>query len=62
MKRLTDDRTAAALAENARKLREMGFEIPIDDRRYIALSEFEREKERKERLFVSYDPDAEYYE
>ena len=59
--RLTDKRTAETLRSNAEKLRAKGFEIPIDDQRYIKLAEYENEEERRERTFVNYDPD-EYYE
>ena len=61
MKRLTDSTTAAALRANAAGLQAVGIEPPIDDLRYIKLAEFEDEAERKEKLFVAYDPD-EYYE
>lgn len=59
--RLTDKRTAETLRSNAENLRAKGFEIPIDDQRYIKLAEYENEEERRERTSVNYDPD-EWYE
>lgn len=47
MPRLTDKRTASALRENAERLRAKGFDIPIDDQRYIKLAEYEDEEERR---------------
>jgi hypothetical protein len=61
MKRLTDKRTAKALKQNADGLMAKGFDVPIDDLRYIKLAEYENEEERKERSCVNYDPD-EWYE
>ena len=61
MKRLTDKRTAEALKHNADGLKAKGFDVPIDDLRYIKLAEYENEEERKERICVNYDPD-EWYE
>ena len=61
MQRLTDSRIAEALRHNAEGLRAKGFEVPIDDLRYIKLAEYENEEERKERSCVNYDPD-EWYE
>ena len=61
MKRLTDRRVAEALRDNAEGLTAKGFDVPIDDLRYIKLAEYENEEERKERTSVNYDPD-DYYE
>jgi hypothetical protein len=61
MIRLTDKRTAEALKHNADGLTAKGFDVPIDDLRYIKLAEYENEEERKERSCVNYDPD-EWYE
>ena len=61
MQRLTDSRTASALRHNAEGLRAKGFEVPIDDLRYIKLADYEEEQERRERTQVNYDPD-EWYE
>lgn len=61
MKRLTERKVAETLRSNAENLRAKGFEIPIDDQRYIKLARYENEEERKERSCVNYDPD-EYYE
>ena len=61
MKRLTDRRVAKALKHNADGLKAKGFDVPIDDLRYIKLAEYENEEERKERSCVNYDPD-EWYE
>lgn len=61
MQRLTDKRTAEALKQNADGLKAKGFDVPIDDLRYIKLAEYENEEERRERTSVNYDPD-EYYE
>ena len=61
MKRLTDKRTAEALRKNAEGLKAKGFDVPIDDLRYIKLAEYEDEEERRERTSVNYDPD-DYYE
>jgi hypothetical protein len=61
MIRLTDKRTAEALKHNAEGLMAKGFDVSIDDLRYIKLAEYENEKERKEQNFVNYDPD-DYYE
>ncbi len=58
--RLTDKRAAETLRSNAENLRAKGFEIPIDDQRYIKLAEYENEEERKERTSVNYDPDDWY--
>ena len=61
MQRLTDKRTAEALRTNSEWLMAKGFDVPIDDLRYIKLAEYENEEERRERTSVNYDPD-EYYE
>lgn len=60
MKRLTDRRVAKALRTNAEGLIAKGFDVPIDDLRYIKLAEYENEEERKERTSVNYDPDDWY--
>ena len=60
MKRLTDSKTAAALKSNAAGLQAVGIDPPIDHLRYIKLAAFEDEEERKEKLFVAYDPDDWY--
>lgn len=60
MKRLTDKRTAKALKHNADGLKAKGFDVPIDDLRYIKLADYENEEERKERTSVNYDPDDWY--
>ena len=57
MKRLTDKRTAEALRDNAEGLIAKGFDVPIDDLRYIKLADYENEEERRERTSVNYDPD-----
>ena len=59
--RLTDQRTAEALKHNAAGLKAKGFDVPIDDLRYIKLAKYEDEEERKEKALVNYDPD-EWYE
>ena len=41
MKRLTDKRTAEALKRNAEGLAAKGFDVPIDDLRYIKLANYE---------------------
>ncbi len=61
MQRLTDRGTAEALKRNAEGLAAKGFDVPIDDLRYIKLADYENEEERKEQNFVNYDPD-DYYE
>ena len=61
MKRLTDRRVAKVLRTNAEGLIAKGFDVPIDDLRYIKLADYENEEERRERTSVNYDPD-EYYE
>lgn len=61
MKRLTDRRVAKALRTNAEGLIAKGFDVPIDDLRYIKLADYENEEERRERTSVNYDPD-EWYE
>jgi phage terminase large subunit-like protein len=61
MQRLTDKRTAEALRHNTAGLMAKGFNVPIDDLRYIKLAEYENEEERKERSCVNYDQD-EWYE
>lgn len=48
MKRLTDRKTAAALKHNAEGLRAKGFDIPINDQRYIKLAEYENAEEERE--------------
>lgn len=53
MKRLTDKRTAEALKRNAEGLTAKGFDVPIDDLRYIKLAEYENEEERKECTFMN---------
>lgn len=60
MKRLTDRRVAKVLRTNAEGLIAKGFDVPIDDLRYIKLAEYENEEERKERTSVNYDPDDWY--
>ena len=61
MNRLTDHKTAEALRHNAEGLTAKGFNVPIDDLRYIKLAQYEDEEERKEKALVNYDPD-EWYE
>ena len=61
MKRLTERKVAEALKHNADGLMAKGFDVPIDDLRYIKLAEYENDEERKERSCVNYDPD-EWYE
>lgn len=61
MKRLTDSKVAENLRHNIAGLSAAGIEPLIDDLRYIKLAAFEDDEERKEKLFVAYDPD-EYYE
>lgn len=61
MKRLTDHKTAEALRHNAEGLTAKGFNVPIDDLRYIKLAQYEDEEERKEKALVNYDHD-EWYE
>ena len=46
MKRLTDHKTAEALRHNAEGLTAKGFNVPIDDLRYIKLAQYEDEEER----------------
>lgn len=60
MQRLTDKRTAKALKHNAEGLTAKGFDVPIDDLRYIKLADYENEEERRERASVNYDPDDWY--
>lgn len=45
MKRLTDRRVAKALRTNAEGLIAKGFDVPIDDLRYIKLADYENEEE-----------------
>lgn len=47
MERLTDRATAEALKANAEKLRAVGIEPSIMDKRYIKLAEYENKEERK---------------
>lgn len=61
MKRLTDKRTAEALKRNVEGLKAKGFDVPIDDLRYIKLAEYENREEDRERTSCPYDPD-EWYE
>lgn len=61
MQRLTDKRTAEALKHNTAGLMAKGFDVPIDDLRYIKLADYEDEQERRERTQVNYDPN-EWYE
>lgn len=61
MNRLTDKRTAEALKHNAEGLMAKGFDVPIDDLRYIKLADYENKEERREWTSVNYDPD-DYYE
>lgn len=49
MERLTKRETADALKANAEKLRKIGFEPSILDRRYIKLAEYEDREEKQER-------------
>lgn len=51
MKRLTKRETADALKVNAEKLREIGFEPSILDRRYIKLAEYEDREEQEQRNY-----------
>lgn len=61
MRRLTDSRVAQQLRDNASGLISKGFEVPIDDLRYIRLAEYEEREQQRELFTVSYDPDEEYY-
>ena len=61
MRRLTDSRIAQQLRDNASGLISKGFEVPIDDLRYIRLAEYEEREQQRELFTVSYDPDEEYY-
>lgn len=61
MRRLTDSRIAQQLRDNASGLISKGFEVPIDDLRYIRLAEYEEREQQREFFSVSYDPDEEYY-
>lgn len=61
MRRLTDSRTAQQLRDNASGLMSKGFEVPIEDLRYIRLAEYEEREQQRELFTVSYDPDEEYY-
>ena len=45
MERLTDKKTAEDLRSNAKGLQMKGFEVPIDDLRYIKLAEYEDREE-----------------
>jgi len=47
MERLTDPKVAADLRSNAEGLQSKGFEVPIDDLRYIKLAEYEDEEDSK---------------
>lgn len=49
MKRLTDRGTAEVLKRNAEGLMSKGFDVPIDDLRYIKLADYENIVERLER-------------
>jgi len=46
---------------NLKTAKAKGFNVPIDDLRYIKLAQYEDEEERKEKALVNYDPD-EWYE
>jgi len=64
MERLTDRKTAAELKANGERLRELGFEPSILDRRYIKLAEYENADEdfetfRKTHTATLYECDAE---
>lgn len=48
MNRLTEHKTAEALRHNAEGLTAKGFNVPIDDLRYIKLAQYEDEEERKQ--------------
>lgn len=48
MQRLTDKRTAETLRHNAEGLLAKGFEVPIDDLRYIKLADYEDAEERRQ--------------
>lgn len=59
MKRLTDPKVAQNLKENLEALKKVGIEPSVMDLRYIKLSEYEDEAERRE-LFTHADPDSWY--
>ena len=61
MRRLTDNRTAQQLRDNASRLISKGFTVPIEDLRYIRLAEYEEREQQRELFTVSYDSDEEYY-
>lgn len=48
MERLTDRRTAEQVRENIEGLQEKGFEVSIDDLRYVKLAEYENKEEEEE--------------
>ena len=51
--RLTDDRTYLQIKANADGLNAKGFEVPIDDLRYIKLAEFEKYEEKRKSIIES---------
>lgn len=48
MNRLTDRRTAEQVRENIEGLQAKGFEVSIDDLRYVKLAEYENKEEEEE--------------
>lgn len=62
MKRLTNRRTAEQVRQNCEGLIKAGVQPSILDLMYCRLADYENAEEDRERLFVSYDPDEEYYE
>lgn len=51
--RLTDDRTYLQIKANADGLNAKGFEVSIDDLRYIKLAEFEKYEEKRKSIIES---------
>lgn len=57
MERLTDKKTAEALKQNAEALNAAGFDIPISEKIYIKLAEYE---DKEERVFSVHENDENY--
>lgn len=57
MARLTDKKVAEDLKRNADGLKAVGLDIPMSDRRYIKLAEYE---DKEERVFSVHENDENY--
>ena len=60
MERLTKKKTAEDLRHNAEALKAAGFDIPVSDKMYIKLADYENEEERRALLGPVHENDENY--